>query len=89
MSAEIEGKPSAVRKAARYLALGLFAAGLLGCQPDVESESSSSSRWWYFEDPSDEGEPRSRLAITPEDEKALDGPPSEGIPWPTCIGQDA
>lgn len=33
-----------------------------------------------------EGSPRSRLALSDEDEKALNGPPPEGTTWPRCTG---
>ena len=50
---------------------------------------------WDLHQPSGEaslngdGTTRERVSLTEEDQQRLEGPPSEGTPWPRCIGGEA
>ncbi|MBS3958223.1 MAG: hypothetical protein KGZ52_02325 [Xanthomonadaceae bacterium] len=63
MTPGTEGIQANLWRTARRLALGSLATGMVGCQPDVESEAASPSRWWYTESAPSEGGMAFRTAM--------------------------
>lgn len=60
----------------------VYTLPVAGYRPDLHQPKGVASL-------NGDGTPRSRLAMSPEDQKALDGPPSADTAWPRCTGRTA
>ena len=74
MSIELKERLVEVWRVVRWFCFSVLAAAAIGCHADAESESPSSSRWWYFEDaPPSDGMPYRTAMLS-----ALEGWNGEG-----------